>query len=138
MKSTSGSASAVSRSQRTPVASCSASRASSVTTGTPSRTPARAAAASSGSAPPPGSCWNRSSSDMPSSVTIAHSVATEGRARPVSICEIALGEMPSRRASSRSEMPRRSRSARRRRGTSSSTTLSAGRPVGRSAGTPAS
>jgi hypothetical protein len=136
MKSTSGSAAAVSRSQRTPVARRSASRASAVTTGTPAARPACGSAAAP-SCPPASSPSgaNRSSSDIPSSVTIAHSVATDGRARPVSICEIALGEILSRRASSRSEMPRRSRSARSRRGTSSSTTLSAGRPVGRSAGT---
>src|SRR3954465_7664013 len=121
MKSTSGSASAVRRSQRTPVASWSASRPSALTTG-------RVVAAAS-----PRSGANRSSSDMPSSVTIAHSVATDGRARPVSICEIARGEMSRRRASSRSEIPRRSRSARSRRGTSSSTTLSGMRPVARSA-----
>ena len=68
MKSTSGSAFAVRRSQRTPVASWSASRASALTTGSV----VAGAFARSGA--------KRSSSDIPRSVTIAHSVATDGRA----------------------------------------------------------
>src|SRR3954453_5306669 len=67
MKSTSGSALAVMRSHRTPVASWSASRCSAVTT--PRREPSRSAA-------------NRSSSDMPSPGTIAPSVAPDGPPRP--------------------------------------------------------
>ena len=50
-----------------------------------------------------------SSSDIPSSLTIEYSVLTDGRDLPVSICEIALGETPSRRASSRRLSPRCSR-----------------------------
>src|SRR5262245_35113774 len=51
---------------------------------------------------------------MPSSVTMAYSVLTDGLTRSSSICETRLGETPTRRASSRSPMPRRSRSSRRR------------------------
>ncbi len=134
MKSTSGSVSAVIRSQRTPVASCSASRAAALTTGSDVGGGSGGAGGAPASAGGASVSWaKRSSSDIPSSVTIAQSVATDGRARPVSICEIALGEILRRRASSRREMPRRSRSARRRRGTSSSTTLRLLRALARSA-----
>ena len=62
---------------------------------------------------------NSSSSDMSSSETIAYSVPTDGRERPVSICDSALGEISRRRASSRRLTPWRSRSERRRRPTPS-------------------
>ena len=52
---------------------------------------------------------NSSSSDIPSSLTIAYNVLTDGRERPVSICEMALGEIPRRLASSRKPIPLRSR-----------------------------
>ena len=71
-----------------------------------------------------GACFcapNSSSSDIPSSLTIEYSVLTDGRDFPVSICEIALGETPSRRASSRRLRPRCSRCARSLGPTSSST-----------------
>ena len=55
----------------------------------------------SGVAASPSMPLNSSSSEIPSSVTIAYSVLTERRDFPVSNCEIALGEIPSRRASSR-------------------------------------
>ena len=45
---------------------------------------------------------SRSSTETSSSVAIAYSVPTDGCERPVSICEIRLGETPTRRASSRS------------------------------------
>jgi hypothetical protein len=57
---------------------------------------------------------NSSSSDMSSSETIAYSVPTDGRERPVSICDSALGEISRRRASSRRLTPWRSRSERSR------------------------
>src|SRR5438105_8071690 len=50
-----------------------------------------------------------SSREMPSSLTIEYSVLTDGRDFPVSICERALGEMLSLRASSRRLRPRASR-----------------------------
>ena len=49
---------------------------------------------------------------MPSSVAIAHSVATEGDARPRSICEMRLGETSIRAASLRPVSPAAWRSCR--------------------------
>src|ERR1035437_3197547 len=69
--------------------------------------------ASPGSATP-----NRKSSDVLSSLASAYSMPTDGAEMPRSICEIRLGEQLMRRASSRADRPRFSRT-RRSRGPSS-------------------
>ena len=50
--------------------------------------------------------------ESPSSLTSAHSVPTDGRARPVSICDSIPGETPTSAASARSVVPRASRASR--------------------------
>ena len=76
-----------------------------------SREPARPGRRSGRASSPSNS---RSSTETSSSVAIAYSVPTDGCERPVSICEIRLGETPTRRASSRSVRWRIVRLARKR------------------------
>src|SRR5262245_60515256 len=102
--STSGSRSCVRRSQRTPDARLITGRVS----GLSARPSPLCTTRSSGCSP------NTSLMVIPSCVTIAYSVLTDGLTRSSSICDTRLGETPTRRASSRSPMPRRSRSARSR------------------------
>ena len=72
-----------------------------------------------------------SSSDSPSSLTIAYSVPTDGDALPSSTCEIRLAETPTRRASSRTPIFWRRRSSRTRRPTLSGPTPLRRRLAGR-------
>ena len=94
----------VSRSHRTPPASVIALRV-------PCRWTAAsdgvAAGRTAGSGP-----LKRSPIEMPSSVATAHNVATDGDARPSSICEIRLGETSVRAARPRTLNPAASRSCR--------------------------
>src|SRR5262245_43087835 len=102
--STSGSRSCVRRSQRTRDARLITGRVS----GLSARPSPLCTTRSSGCSP------NTSLMVIPSSVTIAYSVLTDGLTRSSSICDTRLGETPTRRASSRRPTPSRSRSARSR------------------------